>query len=339
MPDAGDRAPLFGIVVPVHNVADYLGECLESIRHQSCTDLAVLAIDDASTDASPELLDKYAAADPRVHAVHLSANIGLGPVRNLALEQIAAQYVLFVDSDDLLPPDALAAVRARIDAAGRPDVVHFGFARTYPDGRVEADARSAALAPEAVLAATERPELLEIIPTAWNKAYRKDFLDQHGFRFGTGYYEDIPWTYPVLMTAREIATLDRQCYLYRQRGSGSILTSSGRRHLDIFGQYDAAFGYIDAHPEYDAWRTRLFDRLSRHVPTVLETDERIPPAVRREFFAAASDAFRRHRPAGYLPAGPAGLKVRLIERGDFRAYQLAALANRAARRARARRKG
>lgn len=339
MPDAGDRAPLFGIVVPVHNVADYLGECLESILHQPCTDLTVLAIDDASTDAGPELLDKYAAADPRVRVVHLADNVGLGAARNLALRQITARYLLFVDSDDLLAPDALAAVRTRIEQADEPDVVHFGFARTYPDGRVEPDPRSAALSPDAVLAAADRPALLEIIPTAWNKAYRTAFVAEHGFEFGLGYYEDIPWTYPVLMTARSVATLAQVCYLYRQRGSGNILSSSGRRHLDVFGQYDAAFGYLDSHPEYEAWRPRLFDRLSRHVPTVLDTDERIPEAVRREFFAAASRAFRRHRPPGYLPPGAAAVKVRLIERGEYRAYRLAALANRAARRARPRRRG
>jgi glycosyltransferase involved in cell wall biosynthesis len=337
--DAGDAAPLFGIVVPVHDVADYLIACLDSIREQSQGDFEVVAVDDASTDDSPALLDKYAAADARFRVVHLRENVGLGAARNRGLVEVRGQYVVFVDSDDLLAPDALGALASRIEQTGRPDVVHFAFARSYADGRLEPDSRSTALAPEAVVTAEERPALLEIFPTAWNKAYRKDFLDAHGFRFGTGYYEDIPWTYPVLVTAGSIATLDRVCYLYRQRGTGSILSSSGRRHLDIFAQFDAAFGYLDAHPELERWRSRLFDRLSRHVPTVLDTAERIPADVRREFFAAASAAFRRHRPAGYLPAGGAAVKVRLIERNDYRAYRTAQLANRMARRIRPRREG
>jgi hypothetical protein len=191
------------------------------------------------------------------------------------------------------------------------------------------------LAPQATLRTIERRDLLEVLPAAWNKAYRTGFLTEHGFSFPDRWYEDVPWTYSVLMTAGTVATLDRVCYLYRQRGSGNILSSAGRRHLDLFTQYDRVFAFLDAHPELEEWRRPLFDRLSRHVPTVLETNHRIPPDVRRDFFHAASGAFRRHRPPGYHPAGGAAVKVRLIERGDYRAFQLAQLANRAARRARA----
>jgi glycosyltransferase involved in cell wall biosynthesis len=326
--------PSFSLIVPIHNVADYLVECLDSILSQSFADFEVVAVDDASTDDSPALLDRYAASHGRISAVHLNANVGLGTARNMAMQWAGAPYLLFVDSDDALAPGALQAIADRIAQTGAPDVVMFGFARTYRDGRVVADARSSALAPEAVLRAETRPELLEIIPAAWNKAYRKAYLDEHGFRFAPGFYEDVPWTYPVLMTADPLVTLDRVCYRYRQRGGGNILSSSGLRHLDLFGQYDRAFAYIDAHPELEAWRRLLFDRITRHVPTVLETNDRIPPDVRREFFHAASAAFRRHRPDGYVPQGSAGLKVRLIERDDYRAFRAAQLGNRLMRRAR-----
>ena len=51
----------------------------------------------------------------------------------------------------------------------------------------------------------------------WNKAYRLDFVREHGFRFPKGYYEDLPWTYPAMLIAQRIAILDRVCYHYRQR--------------------------------------------------------------------------------------------------------------------------
>ena len=81
-------------------------------------------------------------------------------------------------------------------------------------------------------------------------------------------------------------------------------------------------------------RPWLVERMTRHVPTVLESDDRIPADVREEFFHAASAAFRLHRPATYLPGGAAGLKVRLIERDDYRAFRVAQLANRLGRRLR-----
>jgi glycosyltransferase involved in cell wall biosynthesis len=329
-----ERVPELSIVVPVHNVADYLAECLESILGQPGADVEVIAVDDASTDDSPAILEKYAAADPRLDVLRLEGNVGLGRARNVGIARASGRYLMFVDSDDALEPGALQAIAARIGAAGDPDVVMFGFARVHPDGRAVLDPRSNALGPPAIVRAADRPDLLEIIPSAWNKAYRREFIARWGFTFAAGYYEDVPWTYPLLMAADRIATLDRVCYRYRQRTDGSILSSAGQRHLEIFSQYDAVFAFIDRHPEFQPWRQRVFDRLSRHIPTILDTD-RIPAEVRREFFLAASAAFRRHRPAGYLPGGAAGLKVRLIERGDYRAYQAAQLANRVGRRLRA----
>jgi hypothetical protein len=331
--NSADRPPALSIIVPVYNVADYLPACLDSILGQDFEDVEIIVIDDAATDASPAIIDEYAAKDDRVVAVHLEVNGGLGAGRNHGTDRARGEYLMYVDSDDLLPDGALARIAGRIEAAGHPDVVMFRFARTYPDGRTVDDARSAMIAPEEVVRLEDRRDLLEIMPSAWNKVYRREFVLAHGFRFPDRTYEDIPFAFPVLMAADSIATLDASGYLYRQRdGGGSILTSSGRRHLDLFVQYDRLFEWLDAHPECEQWRRPLVDRLTRHVPTVLETDDRIPPDIRRQFFHAASESFRRHRPANYRPGGLAGVKVRLIERDDYRSFRAAQLANRFARR-------
>lgn len=334
--------PAFTVIVPVHDVAPYLAACLDSVLEQDFDAVEVWAVDDASTDGGRELLEERAARDPRLHVLHTPRPVGPGPARNLALARATAPYLLFLDGDDTLAPGALAAIADRIERAvhmaSEPDVVMFGFARSHPDGRVEPDPRSAALAPEATVTGLDRPALLEILPSAWNKAYRAGFVAEQALTFPDGWYEDLPWTYRVLMSAATIATLDRVCYLYRQRAAGNILSSAGRRHLDLFAQYDRAFAYLSDRPGLDAWRRPLFDRMSRHLPTVLET-ERIPADVRREFFHAAAAAFRRHRPPGYRPPGSAAVKVRLIERDDYRAFRAAQLVNHAARRVRARRGG
>lgn len=324
---------MFSIVVPAYNVADLLGACLDSILGQSFARFEVLAVDDASPDTSGAILDEYAARDARLRVLHLETNRGLGGARNAALDLASAPYVLFVDSDDELADGALDALALRIADAGDPQVVLFGFVRTYPDGREVPDERSARLlAPEGVLTLDERPDLLEIIPTAWNKAYRREFLDRLGLRFPDGTYEDVPFSYPALVSAASIATLDRIGYRYRQRGGGSILSSSGRRHLDLLTQYDRVFAWLDAHPECERWRRPLVERMTRHLPTVLEQADRMPPDVRREFFHATSATIRRHRPRNFLPAGAAGVKVRLIEAGNYPLYRMARTAVTAARR-------
>ncbi|MGH8960262.1 MAG: glycosyltransferase family 2 protein [Jatrophihabitantaceae bacterium] len=328
--DGGDvPAPAFSIVVPVYNVAAHLAECLDSILSQSCGDFEIIAIDDASTDGSSALLDAYAQRDARIAVTHLPANTGLGMARNAGMDRARGTYLMFVDSDDRLADGTLQALADRSARTDVPDVVMFAFARTYPDGSAVPDPRSSALVPEAALRAEARPDLLEIFPSAWNKAYRREFIGAHGFGFPTGFYEDIPWTYPVLMTADPLVTLDRVCYLYRQHGSGNILSSSGNRHLELFAQYDLVFAYIDQHPELEPWRLRLVDRISRHVPGVLDAPGRVPPGHRREFFHAASASFRRHRPAGYVPAVGrlARVKLWLIEHDSYRLFRVAQLAN------------
>lgn len=333
-----DRRPAFSIVVPVYNVAEYLGACLDSILDQSFADFEVLLIDDASTDDSHAVAARYAQRDPRVSVTRLPANVGLGLARNAGMDLARAPYVLFVDSDDLLAPHALPAIAARIADGGEPDVVMFGYARSYPDGRVVTDERTALLAPPRRRSADERQTLLAIIPSAWNKAYRRGFLTERGFRFRAGMYEDVPWSYPILMAADVLVTLDRVCYLYRQRRATNLLSSSGLVHLDLITQYDRVFAYLDAHPELESWRRPMVDRIAWHIPTVLETTARIPPADRRAFFDAASAAMHRHRPAGYLPAGRLGLKVLLLERGGYRVFRAAQLANRVRRALRERRR-
>lgn len=328
--------PLFTVVVPVHAVRDYLRQCLDSVLSQDA-DLEVVAVDDASPDDSGAVLDEYAARDGRVRVVHLESNVGLGAARNTGIAQARGEYLVFVDSDDELAAGALAALRRRIETAGEVDVVVYPFVRWYEDGRAEPDARSAAvLAPDdtAPSPLDERPDLIHLFPSAWTKAVRTGFAREHGFAFAPGYYEDLPWTFPVLITAPRIVTLAEPCYRYRQRRSGTILSSTGRRHLEIIAQFDRVFAYVDDHPELARWRPVLYQRMTRQLPTVLEMADRITPELRREFFQATSDALRRHRPAGYRHDGPAGVKARLIASGNYPIYRAAERGNAALRRLR-----
>src|SRR5690606_40631216 len=83
----------------------------------------------------------------------------------------------------------------------------------------------------------DRPGLLNLLMVAWNKAYRREFVRRAGLAFPPGYYEDTPWTYPALMTAESIATLDRVCVHYRQRRSDRIPPTPRQRHLRSLSQH------------------------------------------------------------------------------------------------------
>lgn len=291
----------FSVIVPVYHVQAYLHACLDSVLGQSFGDIEVIVVDDCSPDASGEIADAYAARDPRLRVLHMTENVGLGPARNAGLAEATGEYVLFLDSDDTYTPGALAALAARIDATGRPELLLFDYCRTYWDGTAERNMFAALLEQDdpQVFTLAERPELLRLLMVAWNKAYRRDFLLRTGLSFPPGYYEDVPCTYPALMSARTIALLDRVCVHYRQRRKRSIVRTTSRRHFEIFKQYDRIFDFLDAHPELERWRPVLFRRMLDHLTTVFTLPDRLPRSSRPEFFRRCRAQYRKLRPADF----------------------------------------
>lgn len=313
--------PRLTLIVPAYNVQGYIGECLDSVLQQDFTDFEIIGVDDCSPDGSGAILDTYAKRDSRVRVLHLTENVGLGHARNAGIDEATGDYLLFLDSDDTLAPGSLAAIAARLDATDDPDVLVYDYSRTYWDGRLLRNRRVELLdesGPD-VFALADRPQLLDLLQIVWNKAYRRDFVSRHGFRFPVGYYEDAPWTFSSLITAETIAVLDRSCVLYRQRREGgNILRTVSRKHFDVFDQYDRVFAYVDARPELEIWRPALFGKMADHFLTILEKPGRLPHNARAEFFHRAAKDYRSRLPEGFQrPPGGKGYKYALLGLGSY----------------------
>ncbi|MGA5701432.1 bifunctional glycosyltransferase/CDP-glycerol:glycerophosphate glycerophosphotransferase [Peterkaempfera bronchialis] len=315
--------PRFSIIVPAYKVQAYLGQCIDSVLSQSYEDFELIGVDDRSPDGCGQIFDEAAARDDRVRVLHLPENVGLGRARNAGLEVATGDYLLFLDSDDTLTPGALRAVADRLEECAEPEILVYDYARSYWNHKVRRS-RDAELfsrpGPE-VFSVGERPELLGLLMVVWNKAYRRDFVEQQGLRFPPGYYEDTPWTYPSMLAAERIALLDRVCVHYRQRRQGNILSTSSRKHFDVFDQYDRVFAFLDSRPDLGHWRPVVYGRMLHHLHTVVSRPDRVPADARREYFRRAARHCRRHRPAGYRPAvGPESARLRLLARGRRRSY-------------------
>ncbi|MGA5317874.1 bifunctional glycosyltransferase/CDP-glycerol:glycerophosphate glycerophosphotransferase [Streptomyces pseudogriseolus] len=320
--------PRFSVIVPVHNVQGYLHACLDSVLGQSYRDLEVIAVDDRSPDGCGAILDDYAARDDRVRVLHLEENVGLGRARNAGMPHAAGDFLLFLDSDDTLTPGALRALADRLDETGDPDVLVFDYARTYWWGGTRRNVLAHVLAEAAgsTFTAAERPEILDLLMVVWNKVYRRDFVEREGFSFPPGYYEDTPWTFPVLLSAERIATLDRICLYYRQRRQGNILSTTSRKHFDVHEQYARVFRFVDARPALAHWRPFLHAKMGEHCLDILSKPDRLPPSDRAEFFRRTAEMFHAHRPPGArVPA-----ELRVLE-GSYAGYVLRRRATRTGR--------
>ena len=310
---------LLTVVVPVYAVEDYLHQCLESIR-AGLTDaenaaVEVIAVDDASPDASGEMLDEYLARHGDLQVVHLPRNVGLGLARNAGLAAARGEYVWFVDSDDWLPAGSVRAVLARLRAE-RPDVLLVDHLRVHDGGRTEVDASSHLLRGPAT-----RERLLGLQHTAWNRIVRRGHLAAHGLEFRAGWYEDVSFTHPVLIAAERVAVLDRVCYHYRVGRPGAITATRSRRHVEAFDQYEHLLDWVAAR-EPEPWlRAALFTLMINHLLVVIGNESRVLPRDRRAFFRRLAALYRRHRPAGHLPpSGVRGLKHRLVALDSYPLY-------------------
>ncbi|MFE1511850.1 CDP-glycerol glycerophosphotransferase family protein [Streptomyces sp. NPDC058726] len=320
--------PRFSVIVPVHKVQAYLHACLDSVLGQSYRDIEVIAVDDRSPDGCGAILDAYAARDERVRVLHLPENVGLGRARNAGMPLATGDYLLFLDSDDTLTPGALRALADRLDETGDPDVLVFDYARTYWWGGTRRNALARVLAEngDGTFTAAERPEILDLLMVVWNKIYRRDFVEREGFSFPPGYYEDTPWTFPVLLSAERVATLDRICLYYRQRRRGSILSTTSRKHFDVHEQYARVFRFVDARPALAHWRPFLHAKMGEHCLDILSKPDRLPPSDKAEFFRRTADMFRTYRPDGaQVPA-----ELRVLE-GGYAGYVLRRRAERTGR--------
>ena len=92
---------LVSIIVPIHNVQDYLVECIDSLLVQSYPMTEIILINDGSSDKSEEICISYAKRDSRIH-FYTQLNKGVSAARNRGLENAKGEYISFVDADDFV---------------------------------------------------------------------------------------------------------------------------------------------------------------------------------------------------------------------------------------------
>ncbi|MCD0482085.1 glycosyltransferase [Streptacidiphilus sp. ASG 303] len=220
--------PRVSVVVIVFDDADRIAEAVHSALDQGDAVGEVLVVDDGSTDATPEVLARLAAGNPRVRVLTRPANSGgCGTPRNEGIAAAREPYVMLLDSDDVLPP---GAARTLLDAATahRADVAAgVAVRRELPGGPdtpwqrdlYPPDGAAPLLLPDGI---GTRPGFLRDTLSA-GKLYDRSFLERHGVRFADGdvHYEDFLFTAMVYAARpRLVAIPDPVYHWHVRRGAG-----------------------------------------------------------------------------------------------------------------------
>lgn len=118
------------IVIPIYNVEKYLRMCLDSVLAQTYDNWEAICVDDGSMDRCSEILDTYAYTDKRIKAIHLEKNSGTVIARKCGVEQAQGKYIMFLDGDDYLEPNAFATI-LREEEKQDTDIIEFGCIPQY----------------------------------------------------------------------------------------------------------------------------------------------------------------------------------------------------------------
>lgn len=120
-----NNKPKVSIIIPVYNTERYLAECLHSAVNQTLTDIEIICINDASTDSSGEILDKFAKNDQRIKLIVHRINGSSSQSRKEGVFTATGKYIMFMDSDDSLDKNACEFLYNCMEEK-QVDVLQFG---------------------------------------------------------------------------------------------------------------------------------------------------------------------------------------------------------------------
>ena len=221
------ESPAVTVIVPVYNAARFLPEGLPLLLERQGEACEVIAVDDASTDNSLEILREHGRAHPQLRIETLPANRGVSAARNRGLELARGRYVLFVDADDRLQPGAVEALLRDADRF-QPDIILFQHRRVTPEGRL---LKLSGVPPERIYQLSDPRQYRVAFDNAagnlmaWNGFYRREALGDLRFQpFPNG--EDVLFGVQAFCRARTLLVSPRTLYDYVERtGTASRVKS------------------------------------------------------------------------------------------------------------------
>lgn len=217
------------IVVNMYNTAKYMPRCMESLLEQDIPqeEYEIILVDDCSPDNSLEMAKEYATRYKNIRVCTHEKNKGLAAARNTGIDAAKGQYLCFVDPDDYIEKNSLAALLKQMDDE-HLDMLRFNYQKVdedynnVPDSEIEARFDYT----PGVMTGTEYlVHRLGVGCYVWAYIYRLDFIKQTGIRFFEGcFFDDTPWLPRVLQKAQRVNVNPVRHQYYLQR-TGSMVHS------------------------------------------------------------------------------------------------------------------
>ena len=245
------------IIIPVCNVEQYIGSCLESIYRQGLRDedFELIIVNDGSTDNSMEVVKEMESHHHNILIIN-QENAGPSVSRNAGMEKAIGEYVLFVDSDDLLMNNGLSVLLQKaLDTSA--DMVVSDFMRLNDDEIISiydsqlTDSRIVDKVGYDYYVEDYDPGVGSFI---WRILYKRAFLNENHIRLVPGvYYEDIPFLQECYLKAQHVIGIHLLYYIYRIRQRSCTYSFNMKNAMD----YNTAIA--------NSWRLKELDNLPEDV--------------------------------------------------------------------------
>ena len=221
---------MISIIVPVYNVEEYLEECLESIRKQTYQNIEVILVNDGSTDGSKAICERYCKENRRFHLLN-QENQGLSAARNTGVAASRGEFIVFVDSDDMILANYLETLMhyMREDV----DIVESQFTVSNEEFLAKS------FKEPSILFEGNSQEAVKIFPkhvlnvNAVTKLYRRSIVEAVPYIDGV-IFEDVYCGIGMLKYIRKMIKIDYVGYYYRVRLGSIMHREFSPKNLDIF---------------------------------------------------------------------------------------------------------
>lgn len=198
------------VVIPAYNAQKFISRCISSALASDLKEIEVIAVDDGSTDETKDILSWYENMYPQFFKKIFKENGGAAEARNYGIAESKGHYIAFIDSDDMIRPDAYSTMYDSLQKTGADIVI----GRLYKVDNDKYYVRHTLPLP--AYKAINPEEYLRLLFTqtynnvaVWNKMYRTKLVQEHPIPLLS--YEDVSWTPYILSWADSLCYVDKVC--------------------------------------------------------------------------------------------------------------------------------
>ena len=236
------------VVVPIFNVEDYIGDCLDSILDQSLKEFEVICVNDGSTDSSLNILKKYAAKDNRIKIINKD-NAGYGHTMNIGMDMASGEYFAIVESDDFILPKMFETLYG---AAKENDLdfVKSDFYRFYGEDNKniikeyqQLDKTKSNKYYNKIFSTHDDHDTYKLLMNTWTGLYNLDFLRKNNIRHSEtpgASYQDNGFWFKTFFYGKKVMFIPEPFYMYRRDNPNSSI----RNKTKIYAM-DTEYDLID----------------------------------------------------------------------------------------------